>query len=32
MITYIQLMKGSLKTPKSNTLISKAADSSSRKF
>lgn len=32
MITYIQLTKGSLKTPKNNTLISKVADSSSRKF
>ena len=32
MITYIQLMIGSLKTPKNNTLISKAANSSSRKF
>jgi hypothetical protein len=32
MITYIQLIKGSLKTPKNNTLISKAADSSRRKF
>jgi hypothetical protein len=32
MITYMQLMKGSLKTPQNNTRISKAADSSSRKF
>jgi hypothetical protein len=32
MIAYIQLMKGSLKTPQNNTLISKADDSSSRKF